>query len=109
MLVLTLLLCLLPAALKAQDIESRYPFSATLRQDGATGEDVYKLYWNFDADEEIVYFAVRVRTNGWVGLGISPNGGMVNSDVVIGWVTDDGMAVLQVRIIATDASQVSPY
>ena len=36
MLVLTVhccMLCLLPAALKAQDIESRYPFSATLRQD----------------------------------------------------------------------------
>ena len=29
-----------------------------------------------------------METRGYVGFGISPNGDMVNSDVVIGWVKD---------------------
>ena len=35
---------------------------------------------------------------GYVGFGISPNGGMAGSDVVIGWVKDDGTAVFHVRM-----------
>ncbi len=35
---------------------------------------------------------------GYVGFGLSPNGGMTGSDVVIGWVLDDGTAVFHVRI-----------
>ena len=33
---------------------------------------------------------------GYVGFGISPNGGMTGADVVIGWVNDDGTAVFHV-------------
>ena len=33
---------------------------------------------------------VHVATQGWVGFGISPNGDMKGSDVIMGWVTDDG-------------------
>ena len=46
----------------------------------------YELYWNFDAVTQNLSIAVRVNTTGWIGFGISPNGGMPNSDVVIGWV-----------------------
>ena len=46
------------------------------------------LHWNFSTADRTIAFAVNVSTNGWVGLGISPNGGMVNSDVVIGWVSN---------------------
>ena len=66
-----------------------YPFSAVLKADGS-GNPLYTLYWNFSSAEETITFAVNVSTNGWVGFGISPNGGMTNSDVVIGWVNDDG-------------------
>lgn len=31
---------------------------------------------------------MRVQTTGWIGFGISPNGQMRNSDVVIGWIDD---------------------
>ena len=49
--------------------------------------DEYHLYWKFDA--ETVTFELHVRTTGWVGFGISPTGGMVDADIMIGWVADD--------------------
>ena len=64
-----------------------YPFSAVLNAD-ASGNARYTLYWNFSASDETITFAVNVSTNGWVGLGISPNGDMTDSDIVIGWVND---------------------
>ncbi len=36
---------------------------------------------------EYVILQVHVRTHGYVGFGLSPNGNMAGSDVVIGWVT----------------------
>lgn len=46
----------------------------------------YDLYWN--ANDTTIVFAVRVETEGWVGFGISPNGLMIGSDVVMGFVDD---------------------
>ncbi len=46
----------------------------------------YALHWNFTFATESIYFGVNVSTTGWVGFGLSPNGMMPNSDVVIGWV-----------------------
>ena len=45
---------------------------------------LYELYWSVNGDR--ITFAVRVETNGWVGFGISPNGLMLDSDVVMGFV-----------------------
>ena len=42
---------------------------------------------------------VHAEALGYVGFGVSPNGGMTGADVVIGWVSDiDGTAVFHVRI-----------
>ena len=76
---------------------SSYPFKATLNT--AENGGLYELYWNFDNDAENISFAVRVETTGWVGFGLSPNGQMPNSDMVIGWVTDDGDIVFHVSVI----------
>ena len=65
------------------ELLARYRFNADLGYS-------YTIYWNFDLDEETIYIAVRARTEGWVGFGISPNGQMPYSDVVIGWVTSNG-------------------
>ena len=51
---------------------------------------IYTLYWEFNNTH--VTFEVHVKTLGYVGFGISPNGRMRGSDVVIGWVEDDGTA-----------------
>ena len=56
----------------------------------------YELYWDVDEPSRNLSLAVRVNTTGWVGFGVSPNGGMPNSDVVMGWVEDDGTVVFQV-------------
>lgn len=72
-----------------------YPLSSVLKSDGS-GAPLYTLYWNFSTADETITFAVKAKTNGWVGFGLSPNGGMVNSDVVIGWVNEAGEAFLHV-------------
>lgn len=74
---------------------SAYPLSSVLKAD-PNGNPLFTLYWNFSTVEQTVTFAVRAQTNGWVGFGISPNGGMINSDVVIGWVNGDGKPFLHV-------------
>ena len=83
-------------ASSAHDLSDIYPFKTTLNTEADGG--LYELYWNFDHDTETISFAVRVQTTGWVGFGISPNGQMPNSDVIIGWVTDDGETVFHVRL-----------
>ena len=45
---------------------------------------VYSVYWKYDNDT--VTFEVHARTLGYVGFGVSTNGGMAGSDIVIGWV-----------------------
>ena len=46
----------------------------------------YKIYWNYtDTD---VLIEVHCKTDGWVGFGFSPNGGMDGSDVVVGWISN---------------------
>lgn len=56
----------------------------------------WRLY-GFDADTEIE-FKVEVQTHGYIGFGLSPNGGMTGSDIVTGWIKD-GIIYFQVRYI----------
>ncbi|XP_064598425.1 DBH-like monooxygenase protein 1 [Liolophura sinensis] len=56
----------------------------------------FHLSWDFDKD--IIVFEVRVKTLGYVGLGLSPNGGMAGADVIIGGVNDvDGTVYFEDR------------
>ena len=90
-----LLLCslILCASASPVDLGAKYPFSVVLLdQDG----QYYSLHWNFTRSTEAIYFAVNVSTTGWVGFGLSPNGQMPGSDVVIGWVSDQGNAYFKV-------------
>lgn len=50
--------------------------------------DVYYLYWN-KTDTSIV-FEIHVKTNGWAGFGLSHNGGMINSDVIVAFIHANG-------------------
>ena len=75
----------------AHDLSAAYRFSATL-----DSNDRYELFWNFDLDTQTIAFAVRVLTSGWVGFGISPNGQMPASDLIIGWVDDEGAVFFHV-------------
>ena len=77
-----LLLLLVERSLAAHDL-STYPFRLNLNER-------YTLFWTIDNEAQNITFAVRVRTTGWVGFGLSPNGQMPQSDVVIGWVDAGG-------------------
>ena len=46
--------------------------------------------------------AVEVETMGWVGLGFSPNGGMIGSDIMMGWVKD-GVATITDRFAVSES------
>lgn len=48
----------------------------------------YHLSWRINDAEQHITFQVDVKTKGWIGFGLSPNGGMAGSDIVIGWVKD---------------------
>ena len=78
-----LIACIATHSAHVEDLEQNYDYRATLDDQGK-----YILYWNFDLDKETITFAVRVETMGWIGFGLSPNGQMPQSDVVIGWVDD---------------------
>ena len=92
-----MLTSVLSFAASAHNLSDIYPFKSTLN---TKVEGLYELYWTFDNDAQTISFAVRVQTTGWVGFGISPNGQMPNSDVIVGWVTDDGQAMFHVSITA---------
>lgn len=68
-----------------QDLSTKYPFTSVLLD---LNDQYYALHWNFTRSTKSIYFAVNVSTTGWVGFGLSPNGQMPGSDVVIGWVAD---------------------
>ncbi|XP_064598301.1 DBH-like monooxygenase protein 1 homolog [Liolophura sinensis] len=69
----------------------KLPHSVVLDED-----EKFHLWWDFD--EEKVIFEVRVKTLGYVGLGLSPNGGMTGADVIMGGVSDvDGKVFFEDR------------
>ncbi|KAL0967362.1 hypothetical protein UPYG_G00251280 [Umbra pygmaea] len=68
-------------------------FSATLSHgSGFTHSTIldphgkYHLKWRFD--QRTITFEIEVETTGYVGFGLSPNGAMAFSDIVISGVTD---------------------
>ena len=88
---LLLLALLVHCAYGAHDLNEEYRFSADLSPS-------YKLHWSFDLQAGTIAFAVNVSTTGWVGFGLSPNGQMPGSDVIIGWVDQTGEVQFMVRI-----------
>jgi hypothetical protein len=74
---------------------SKYPFSRVLYDEEG---QYYGFSWNYDIEAKTIYFAVNVSTEGWVGFGVSPTGQMPGSDVVIGWVADNGNTYFHVSL-----------
>lgn len=68
--------------------------------------DNYILYWNY-TDSDIL-FEIHVQSTGWISFGLTPNGEMLYSDIIITWInTINGKVnftdrhVLDQRIIPT--------
>ena len=91
----TVALVLLAAALlvvsSAKNFDQKYPYVTNL-------DDGFKLYWKYNLEQQTIDFACNVSTTGWFGFGISPDGKMLYSDIVVGWVNSDGSAQFHVSI-----------
>ncbi|CAF1495013.1 unnamed protein product [Rotaria sp. Silwood1] len=59
--------------------------------------NVSDLWWNVNETSQEIIFEFHVRTTGWIGLGISPGGGMPGADIALGWVDQAGTAYIQDR------------
>lgn len=46
-------------------------------------DDNYDLYWKLEQQDIIFAFSVRNNIGGWIGLGISENGGMKGADIMV--------------------------
>lgn len=46
----------------------------------------YQIHWS--SDEQFIYVAMSARTQGWVAVGFKPFTGMLNADIVLGFVSD---------------------
>lgn len=66
--------------------------------------DVYYLYWNYTESE--ILFELHVKNEGWNAFGISPTGGMPNSDFIVTWVNNDGSTHFTDRHITEDLNVV---
>lgn len=61
--------------------------------------DKYHLKWFSDDSKQQITFRIVVQTRGWVGFGLSTNGGMSGSDLVIGWIDETGLTHFHVIYI----------
>lgn len=64
---------------------------------------VFRLYWNLTNTTNgktngDMIGEVHCKTDGWVGFGLSPNGGMDQSDVFIGWIDKNGAVNFTVNL-----------
>ena len=62
-------------------------------------DEGFKLYWKYDLEQQTIDFGCNISTNGWFGFGISPDGKMLHSDIVVGWVNSDGTAQFHVSTL----------
>ena len=67
----------------------------------------FRLYWTNEANGKIK-IGIEAETTGWLALGISPNGGMLNSDIMIGWVDGDGTVHLEDRYTDNNGKDNGP-
>ena len=72
-------------------LSNDYTHSAELVQDGQ-----FHVFWKYN--DTTITFEVHAKTQGWVGFGLTPNGGMTRSDVTITWIKD-GQTFSSVSII----------
>lgn len=50
--------------------------------------DLSILFWS--KNQTHILFEIHIRFNGWIVFGLSPNGSLDGSDVIIAWLNDTG-------------------
>jgi hypothetical protein len=64
----------------------------------SSDDSEYHVEWVVDQEIDKINFKILAATTGFVGLGLSPQGGMAGADIVIGGVKD-GVPYLEVRFL----------
>ncbi|MBN1390759.1 MAG: hypothetical protein JXA22_08980 [Candidatus Thermoplasmatota archaeon] len=67
---------------------------------GTFGDGIVELHWKVHEDK--IYFAMVGKTTGWVSIGIDHSTAMADSDMIFGWVEDDG------TVMVVDAYSTGP-
>jgi hypothetical protein len=66
---------------------------------------MYNLHWTPNVQGDSISFALEAKTTGYVALGFSPDGNMVGSEAVIGWI-NNGVEQFRIKnLVAKDESQ----
>jgi len=60
-----------------------------------TPQENFQIYWTSNIKDCTIEFGMIVETNGWAAIGISMTGGMSKSDIVMGYVDDEGEVTLE--------------
>ena len=59
----------------------------------------FNFTWELNENQDQITFEVTVRTLGFIGFGIAPKASMMEADLIIGGVYDDGTTYFQVFIL----------
>jgi len=66
------------------------------------------IFWTL-LDDDMIDVGVEGETDGWVGFGISEDGGMIGSEAVIGWKSNTGVPNIDIyRLEAKSPDQITP-
>ena len=82
------------------NIKSDNPTSVYVNKIVLVEPDIYTLYWNYTKND--IVFETHVKTNGWSGFGLSNNGGMKESNVVVSWLNSNGLANFSDRYVTLE-------
>jgi hypothetical protein len=66
---------------------------------------IYRLFWN--VSESDIIAEIHCQTTGWVAFGLSPDGQMDYSNVVIGYIATDGSVNFTDRFISPQSIDIT--
>ena len=62
-----------------------------------SSDNTFLFFWSIDEANGLIKFEFDVKTLGWIGVGISPNGLMLNSDMYLTYIQKDGQVLVSDR------------
>ncbi len=94
------------------DWDDHFTYNNILKED-SNGDVLFKLYWKdihqdvHNKSNDMIEFGLEVQSTGWIAIGISPNNMMPNSDIMLGWVDDNGKVYLYDMYTKTE--RITPF
>ena len=86
-----------------------HEFPRAVQTQTANFNENYKATWAVDDFSKTLTVSLEVKTNGWVGFGISDSGTMENADLIIAGELNNGTKYFTVRICLNFLFYVPTY